>query len=260
MSLVVHLIGSLLLCFLTFCLCRYLIGKKQLTTRLSWFQSRDVWKRYDYFWYGSGLLALAAFWMANVEQSHRRELDSLSAMMHSDASNVVGVLRAASGFCSTTDYADITDKTLLGGCIWVNGTLELLEAQASNPRYPTVPISQTIHGFDFPIDEQENGPVAGGMTVVSFDWYSLIATLNRNLSQLSELVATDNNRFLLPSPHGLPIGSEMDNRLRRIHALRTEIIPAFSPLRIQGVWWLYAFAFLIGLKMSKTYAELRLPS
>lgn len=257
MPLVHQLVSSFVVFFCTVTVFIYLIRKPDLANDLSWLQKRSFWKCYDFIWYGSGLVALLAFWLALVEQSYRSELDDLSTSLESDASTVEGALRATSGFCETKSSLLGSNNNLLARCIWINGTLRLLQSQSANHLYPTAPIRQTIHSIDVLPGVSED-LVIGGLNDVTIDWDTIGIQLWINVQEFHKLADGSDERFLLPNPQGFPNGHLMDRRLKRIDKLRSDLIPGALPLNVQGALWLHIFAFLIGLKISKTYAELYL--
>lgn len=258
MPFVSSLVGSVVVFVFTAGICVFLIRAKKLPKFISWIQRREVWKCYDFIWYGSGLVALTAFWMAQVENAHRAELDDLTIAMQIDASAMEGAMRSASIFCDVANHSNDLDSQISRICFWVSGTLGLIQSQGTNALYPSVPITQTVGQIeDWPTGSGESLS-ASGMAIVTTDWTLLGATLYQAIFDLHELAQRDDVRILLPNPQSVPNGVMMDGRLERINSLRTEIIPDASPLNIQGIWWLYVFACLIGLKISKTYAEIRL--
>lgn len=68
MPFIPSLVGSVLVFISTMGICVLLIRTTKLPKALGWIQQREMCKRNDFIWYGSGLVALTAFWMAQVEQ------------------------------------------------------------------------------------------------------------------------------------------------------------------------------------------------
>lgn len=252
------LFGSLLVCIVTVVMSVVTIRKDELPKYLRWAHSAKVWKSYDYVWYGSGLIALAAFWMAQVERAYHSELDELTVEMELDTAVIEGIVRATVAYCDTIAVSSDFEDEEFRICFWVRGTLGSLQAQGTNRLFPTVPINQTVHSLDS-LSSIDSGTFrVAGLQSVKIDWGPLNLGLYEAISDLHEANEDIDSRLLLPAPQNIPNGLAMDGRLARISQLRNDLIPNTSPVRLQGTWWLFLFAFLIGLKVSKTYAELKL--
>lgn len=256
MSITPHFFGSVVVFLVTICICVVLIRSKKLPKSVRWIQSREIWKCYDFIWYGSGLVALATIWMTLFEQEHRAEIEDLVKLMEQDASLVESAARSASIFCEASEYQADHNSRILEICAWIKGTYSLMQTQGVNAHYPASPLAVVVGHIEEWWAIPENPIEPSGFAHVTVDWDLLVHNLQQLIIELSVLEWRDDLKILLANPRDLPNGAVMDERLERIVSLRGEIIPKSSPLNIQGIWWLYLLAFLLGLKIAKTYAEL----
>lgn len=236
--------------------------------KIPYVQSRTFWKKYDYVWYGSGLLGLVLVWMSLSEYELRNEAISLRGEMTRDAALIHSVVHGISAYCSATGLPappadpESAKAALFSSCLWNSGLRSTLSAQITNPNFPASPITQYAIQVELPDDgpnSEINAIPRGPLVETTLSWTSVTLNLRGILRELGPVTDMTDAVSILPLPESVPDGSVMDQKLFRIEQIEGYILPKYSPVSLQGVWWLYVFASLIGLKVAKTYAELRLP-
>ena len=260
---IVHLIGAMMSCAATLLVSAAIINQRILSTHTRWLRSALVWKKFDYIWYGSALAGLAILWMGQVENDLRNEAADQLDLMIGDVESVRTTVSILGSHCENMGYTRILpesegERSLFGSCLWLHGIRATLDAQATNPMFPGVPIRALAVSPDAELPEWDGNRITGDYVAVTLYWADVTGNLSDALEELTPLRDQDDIFAIFPLASTIPDGIEMDNRVERLNILSEDLIPRYSQFNIQDLWWLYIFSILIGLKLSKTYAELKL--
>ncbi|MDB3935840.1 hypothetical protein N9383_03880 [Granulosicoccus sp.] len=261
MNIIAHVSVSLLL-FITIVgiFIRLLNKKYNSNCFLKHIHKKSNWKRYDYVWYTSGFIGILIF---AINLNYAILLNNFTSYKDELAKHIHGVvvsLRIMDDFCSENDLPPIQVA-----CHGVNKTYDALQLSSLDPDYPLMQYDfadnyALIYGGSMAAHiEKMQHDRSGSSEIRNSSWGSVLRYLENMHNSLTLAAKHEGTAYeqKLLSDIAFPIhmGVEMNSIQQK--ALETNSrLKIYSPIRFQGVWWIYTLSILISIKVVKTRAEI----
>lgn len=256
-----HFVLSVILMIYVCVLCFALIELRPQDQEQSTFIYKlSFWKKIDLLWYSAALLTLFIVALSISENNLLVRSNDIRQKMLADMRTVEEIRDDVVQNCErmnnpNTRFIAISNKAfdsemekIIPECRWLsNIRFDFYLAKTRSITHEV--LREEIDPYDnvFPTK----------LKVSDTDWSTVIARIKDTRDDLDSLVTRANSVVLSPDDDQFPDGARLDQQQQTLASISDQL-STLSPFRFQGFWWLYLFAFLIGLKPSKTFAELRL--